>query len=500
MPLSDPRDDFSTLFEFLPIGAYRSSPQGRQLRANQALARLNGFQTEAEQLAAVHDIGRGWYVAPNRREEFKREMALHGRVLGFESEICRYKTRERIWISENAHVVRGVDGEAMYYEGTVEEITQRVRDREALIAKEEQLRQIMEMVPGVVYRVLLLPDGGRRATFVSGGARELLGVEPEAILADGKLVHRMRHPEDRARIEAETTTANGQRLPLQTEFRIVLPSGQVKWVQAMSAPAPQAEGCPVRIGVIVDITAAKQAESLRLERDRAAAADLAKSQFMSRVSHELRTPMNAVLGFAQLLELELATGGSERQRGWLRHVLTSGRHLLRLLDDVLALSSAQTGQLPMMQEAVLLGAVVQAAMDMLAAEAHAGGVAVIHDLPSAPRLAVRGDRKRLLQIVTNLLSNAIKYNRRGGWVRIATQLGPNGVELSVADNGPGLDEAQRQRLFQPFERLGAQSGPVAGSGLGLALSRQLAEAMGGSISVHSELGQGAVFTLRLQAA
>ena len=496
----EPRDDFATLFEFLPIGAYRSSPQGRQLRANPALARLNGFETEAEQIAAVRDIAREWYVAPTRREEFKREMALHGKVLGFESEIWRYKTRERIWISENAHVVRDGSGEVIYYEGTVEEITQRVRDREDLIDNQQQLRQIMELVPGMVYRVMLLPGDERRATFVSGGSRELLGVEPEALLADGKLMHRYRHPEDRARIEAETAKTNGEYLPLQTEFRVLLPSGQVKWVQALSAPAPAVDGHPVRVGVILDITAARQAESLRVERDRAAAADLAKSQFLSRVSHELRTPMNAVLGFAQLLELDLTASAGERQRGWLRQVLTSGRHLLRLLDDVLALSSAQTGQLPMVQESVPLAVVVQNAMDMLAAEAHAAGVALRHDAPPQPGLAARGDRKRLIQIVTNLLSNAIKYNHRGGWVHIETRTEGQSVELSVADSGPGLDEAQRQRLFQPFERLGAQSGPVAGSGLGLALSRQLVEAMGGTITVTSATGQGAVFTLKMPAA
>jgi signal transduction histidine kinase len=114
-------------------------------------------------------------------------------------------------------------------------------------------------------------------------------------------------------------------------------------------------------------------------------------------------------------------------------------------------------------------------------------------------LQVLADPTRLRQVLLNLLSNAIKYNRPGGWVRLRAKAAGDLVELSVADSGPGLSEAERARLFTPFERLGAKHGPVAGTGLGLALSRQLAEAMGGSIEVESEPGQGATFRVRLPA-
>jgi signal transduction histidine kinase len=113
---------------------------------------------------------------------------------------------------------------------------------------------------------------------------------------------------------------------------------------------------------------------------------------------------------------------------------------------------------------------------------------------------VRADRRRLKQIVSNLLSNAIKYNRPGGWVRLRAQAAGEQVELAVTDSGPGLDETQRARLFQPFERLGAQHGPVAGTGLGLALSRQLTDAMGGTIEVDSTPGVGSTFRVRLPSA
>jgi len=629
-PAQDPGpDDFSSLFEFLPIGAYRSSPAGRQLRSNPALVRLNGFDDEAEHLASVDDIGRGWYVLPNRRAEFKALLEAEGQVVGFESEVYRWKTRERMWVSENAHLVRGADGTVLYYEGTVEDISERVRDRETLRLSQARLRQIVDLVPGMVYRVELMPDGSRRATFVSSRVHELLGVTAEAATADVGVVDRLFHSEDIARAGADAMRARSERRGLVGEYRVVRPDGQTRWVQVFSEPAQSEEGHEVRVGLMLDITDRKRSEEalrensqtwkralestgdgfwdwdlqngrehmsdqglalygfepgelpelrqsldrrthpddraqmlhdrqahldghtpvyvnehriqckdgrwkwvlsrgvvisravdgtplrmvgthtdittrkladqLRLERDSAAAADRAKSRFLSRVSHELRTPLNAILGFSQLLEMENTL--DERQRAWLAQVLLSGRHLLGLMDDILDLSSAQTGQLPVNAEPLPLQPVLDEVWAMLAGTAEAAGVQTIDELPAdGGALSVRADRKRLKQVLANIIGNAIKYNRRGGFVRVSAQALEDTVLVHVADNGIGLSGEQRERLFQPFERLGAQRTEVPGTGLGLALSRQLAEAMGGSIGVESTPELGSMFTLRLPRA
>ena len=622
-------DDFGSLFAFLPIGAYRSRPDGLMVRANPALVRLNGFASEAEQLAGVNDIAGRWYVDPGRRDEFQRLMERDGRVIGLESEVWRYKTRERIWVSENAHAVHDAAGRVLFYEGTVEEITDRVRARERLERSEEDLRAITAQVPGVVYRVVLQPDGAHRLDFLSDGIRTLFGIPPEAALLNHRLLARLRHVDDRKRVSAEIETAAKARGPLDVEYRVVLDDGTQKWVQQLSVAAADSVQGRVRVGVMIDIserkraelallrnselwklalectgdgvwdwqvqegrevlsaqckalygfgpdelpdtpdaldsrthpddlpamraarnahfagrsptyanehrvqckdggwkwilsrgmvlerdaqgqplrmigthtdiTARKQADELRIERDLAAAADRAKSAFLSRVSHELRTPLNAVLGFSQLLELE--PGDGERQRRWVAQVLSSGRHLLALMDDVLDISSAQTGQLPLAVETLPLQPLVTEAVAMLSGAAVAAGVHLHddtgHDTGDTPPLTVRADRKRLLQVLSNLLSNAIKYNRPGGWVRLRAEPGDGTLVLSVADSGPGLDAAQRARLFQPFERVGAQHGAVPGTGLGLALSRQLAEAMGGGITVESAPGRGSTFRVTL---
>ncbi len=167
------QDDFCTLFDLLPIGAYRSSPDGRQLRANPALVRLDGYDSEAEMLAATRDLAQEWYVDPRRRDQFKNELAQHGRVVDFVSEVYRHKTRERIWVRVHAHVVRDDRGEVLYYEGTVEDITAEHRARAALLASERRFRALTEKAQ----LLTLIYTAQGIVTYVSPAVRSLLGVD-----------------------------------------------------------------------------------------------------------------------------------------------------------------------------------------------------------------------------------------------------------------------------------------------------------------------------------
>jgi PAS domain S-box-containing protein len=493
-----PVADFSTLFEFLPIGAYRSTLSGGQIRANPALARINGFESEAEQLAAARDFGSQWYVQPGRRQAFRELLLRDGLVRDFVSEAYRHKTRERIWVSENAHLVRGADGTALYYEGTVEDITARVTAQAALAHREQQFRLIASQMPGMAYRFHVSPDGRRRYSFVSEGSRELYGVAPEALVADPQWLRRFWHPDDHARLERiAETTARGDGA-LHIEFRIVLDDGTLKWVQLTSNALPDEDGGTVRTGVQIDITARKQAEAMQRARERAELADRAKSQMLSRVSHELRTPLNAVLGFSQLMALDPRT--DPRHQGWLRQIQASGEHLLGLVEDVLDLSSIEGGQLSLACQPTALAPVIDESWTMVSTGQAGPRVEFINLAPPQDPLPVLADRKRLKQVVANLLSNAVKYNRAGGQVVVEAWRDGTEVAFSVRDTGGGLDPEQLARLFKPFERVGAERGGIEGRGIGLALTRQLVEAMGGSIAVQSNPGQGSTFTVRLPAA
>ena len=494
-----PEDNFASLFEFLPIGAYRSWPEGRQLRANPALVRLNGFVDEAEQLATVSQIATEWYVDAGRRALFKQLLERDGQVAGFQSEIFRYKSRERIWVRENAHVVRDSSGQVLFYEGTVEEITERKRAEQDLRENSEVWKRALESSGDGVWDWHVAD----RVEILSPQCKALYGYAGDELPDDPDALDIRTHPDDLAamRRDREAHFA-GQTAAYINEHRVRCKDGRWKWILARGIVISRDEqGRPQRMaGTHTDITAHELADELRLERDRAEAADLAKSQFLSRVSHELRTPLNAILGFSQLLELEPALAAHPVHLAWVRQVLSSGRHLLGLMDDILDLSSAQTGQLSVNVQPLRLPALLGEVWGMLAEQAQQAGVAYT----TAPTLdtlpGVLADGKRLKQVLANLLSNAVKYNRPGGWVRVSAEASVAEVVVSVADNGVGLTEEQCARLFQPFERLGAQRGPVPGSGLGLALSRQLTEAMGGRIDASSLPGQGSVFRVTLPRA
>ena len=185
-----PQDDFSTLFDLLPIGAYRSSPDGRQLRANPALVRLDGYESEAEMLAATLDLAQEWYVDPLRRDQFKAELAQHGRVVDFVSEVYRHKTRERIWVRVHAHVVRDAAGAVQYYEGTVQDITLEQQTRIALQASERRFRAITEKAQ----LLTLIYGADLRLSYVSPAAQTLLGREGASLLGTAFLD--LLHPDD----------------------------------------------------------------------------------------------------------------------------------------------------------------------------------------------------------------------------------------------------------------------------------------------------------------
>jgi signal transduction histidine kinase/CheY-like chemotaxis protein len=237
------------------------------------------------------------------------------------------------------------------------------------------------------------------------------------------------------------------------------------------------------------------AERRRAEAD-ADRANRAKSDFLSRMSHELRTPLNGIIGFAQLLELEVA-GADQRES--VEHILKGGRHLLALINEVLDLARIEAGKLPISAEPVLVKDAVRASVDLIQPQAATSNVRIVDAVTED--CYMMADRQRLQQVLLNLLSNAVKYNKPGGLIRIACGDGPAGrSRLTVSDTGNGIDAERIQRLFKPFDRLGAEQTGIEGTGLGLALSHHLVEAMGGTLSASSQVGEGTTFTVELQTA
>jgi PAS domain S-box-containing protein len=243
-----------------------------------------------------------------------------------------------------------------------------------------------------------------------------------------------------------------------------------------------------------------QENNVELERAKAAAekANLAKSDFLSSMSHELRSPLNAILGFAQLINSETPPP-STTQKDSIDQILHAGWYLLDLINEILDLAQIESGKLALSREPTSLAEVLLECQAMIEPQAQKRGIKMAFPDDDTPRF-VDADRTRLKQVLINLLSNAIKYNRANGTVVVeCDQTSPDRMRVSVRDTGAGLPPDKLSQLFQPFNRLGQERSAEEGTGIGLVMSKRLVELMGGMIGVESTVGLGSVFWFELNS-
>lgn len=285
-----------------------------------------------------------------------------------------------------------------------------------------------------------------------------------------------------------------------TVMGIHKPSGELTWISVNSVPLGPSEKPTGVIVTAVDITDRRQFEHVlssnneELYRAKAVAekANLAKSEFLSRMSHELRSPLNAVLGFAQLIESGTPQPSASQMRS-IHQILQAGWYLLDMINEILDLSRIESGTVTMSQESVSLSEVLQDCLSMIEPQAQQRGLKMTFPW-FGQNHHVLADRTRLKQVLLNLLSNAIKYNQAGGSVVVqCVATGNDRLRLSVSNTGAGLTPEQVDQLFQPFNRLGREGGTEQGTGIGLVVTKKMVELMGGAIGAESSVGVGSVF-------
>ena len=371
-----------------------------------------------------------------------------------------------------------------------------------LRAAERRIEDMTDNLPGIVYQRVLRPDGSMAFPFMSGTVLETFGLDADEIQRDPTIFLESVHPDDRAawreRVEASARTL----APWRSEHRIVAPDGVVRWVRAGGKPQRLPDDSVLWDCILLDITQERQAQmALQDAKEAAELASRSKTEFLANMSHELRTPLNAVIGFSEIMEQELfGPIENAHYREYLRDIRESGRHLLELINDLLDVARLEVGQLQLDESEVDLQKMVASCIRMVSDRAAEAGLALSAEpLPAA--VSLTADERKLKQILLNLLGNAIKFTPKGGSITLENALEPDGVlELAVRDTGIGIapeDIPAALDMFGQIDR--ALSRKYEGAGLGLPLSKSLAELHGGALSITSEVGVGTRVAIRLPA-
>ena len=353
------------------------------------------------------------------------------------------------------------------------------------------------------YAIFALDPTGHIVTW-NPGAQRFKGYTASEIL--GKHFSIFYPAEDLARkkpaMELEVATREGQ---FEDEGWRVRKDGTQFWANVIITALRDATGALVGFAKVTrDLTERRLAQQRAIDDARrlgeAEASSRAKTQFLAAMSHELRTPLNAIGGYAELIEMGLGGSVSEQQRDYLGRIRASQQHLLRIINDLLNYGQIEAGKLTYERQPVLLFKVLDAIVTMMAVQAAPKHIALdVRDCSGD--LAAIGDRLKIEQIVLNLVSNAVKFTPPGGAVTLECSDEGDTTAIRVRDTGPGIPADSVEQIFEPFVQLGRSlSGGPDGAGLGLAISRDLARAMGGDLTVDSVPGRGSVFTLTLPRA
>jgi PAS domain S-box-containing protein len=387
-------------------------------------------------------------------------------------------------------VRRNADGEPIEFVGVALDVTEQVAE----MRRSQELARRLEVAASAAGLGIWSREPGRERGEWNAQMFEMIGRPMSlGVPRRSEWLSEVVHPDDRERMRtAHAELRATEDVTVEHEYRIVRPDGAVRWLVSR-ARHEKRDGASVQFGIAIDVT--ERQEKLVAQRE-----SQAKSEFLARMSHELRTPLNAVLGFTQLLRLDPALAGSD-SLAKLRHIQSAGEHLLSLINDVLDLSSLESGEVRLDLRPVPLAEVLKEAHTLLEPAAREAGVAIEVDDSAA---LVRADRIRTRQVLINLLSNAVKYNWRGGQVRVSVEVDagtdPHTVVLTVADTGRGMTGQQMAHLFEPFNRLGIEREGIEGAGIGLAVVKTLVERMGGSVRVQSTPGSGSRFQVLLPSA
>ncbi|MBW3658575.1 MAG: response regulator [Actinobacteria bacterium] len=394
------------------------------------------------------------------------------------------------WFSGRGDVERL--GDDWLVSGVAIDITRRRELADDLRMREEMLSAMLAASPDAI----LVTDHDGSIQFASQRVRHIFGYDPKEMI--GRSPREFLTDESDELLFPATGAVRVRSGDSTDHLRLDVRHSDGRVVTVDARIGELTNGSGGYVAVVRDVTEQAQLEQdLARAKEEADSANRAKSDYLSRMSHELRTPMNTVLGFSQLLQLSELDPEDHENVG---RILRAGRHLLDLIDDVLDVARIESGSMQISLEPVALAPVVAEAVELIQPQARERDITVSLPEGCGSWAHAHADRQRLSQIVINFLSNAVKYNRPGGTIDVSCTDAGGRHRIAVSDTGYGIAEEDLERVFTPFDRLGADRGQVTGTGLGLALSRHLAEAMGSEVGCESTLGEGSTFWVDLPPA
>jgi len=435
-------------------------------------------------------------VHPDDRETV-RASELEAKQTGIHDVIHRIvrPNGEIRYVHELAKQIYDEAGQAIHLIGTVQDITELKLAETQLYASEAKLKGMFDLSP---LGIALTDMNGNYIEF-NKAFQDICGYSEEELLQLDYWTLTPRKYEEPETEQIRLLKATGRYGPYEKEYR--KKNGTLIPIRLNGMLVHDPSGETYIWSIVEDITDRKKAEkNLIAAKEEAESANRAKSDFLSRMSHELRTPMNAILGFAQLMESDDSDPLSENHQSSNEQILRAGWHLLELINEVLDLSKIESGMLDVSMESIDAAEVIQECIELVKSQTEQYKVEIVNNITGP--LHVLTDRTRFKQIYLNLLTNAIKYNRRDGSVILDVERDPtrSRFKFIVQDTGNGISNEQLEHLFEPFNRLGAEDSAIEGTGIGLVIARRLVELMGGDISVQSTPNVGSKFCFTMKCA
>jgi PAS domain S-box-containing protein len=553
--LQQAEEKYRSIFENASDGIYQTTPEGQYSSANLALARLYGYASPEALMAEIKNIPAQLYVDPTCRTLFTQEIEKKGQVMAFEAQVYR-QDGSVIWISENARAVKNSQGDLLYYEGTVTDITRRKLAEDALRTSEQKLRRQNEtLIQLTKNRAVSQGHLQEALQYIAATAADLFAIDrvsvwfytSETARLDCALLYdcgistqpvelslsQLNCPTffDALTTEPWIAASDIAQEPRLAEITLLyLEPNRIQSLLSVAISVSgqflgmlcleHCNGCREwsfeeegfaksladLIVLAVEARDRKQAElALSHAKELAESANRSKSQFLSNMSHELRTPLNAVIGFTQILQRDVSLNADQQE--YINIINRSGEHLLGLINDVLEMSKIESGRMNLEENDFDLSRLLNTVESMFRLKAREKGIALTIECANQVPCYLHGDEGKLRQVLINLIGNAIKFTQEGSvTVRLSSQertaqdnLVPPCTLLwvEVEDTGPGIAPEEMDLLFEAFRQTQSGRQSQQGTGLGLSISRRFVELMGGQLQVQSNVGKGTMFSFQV---